>query len=118
MKPEFGLSEATVSFIRSVLQKFAEIQKAVIYGSRAKGNYREGSDIDLTLFGSIDAKTVADVLDALDESLLPYTFDISVYNTLKNNTLREHIDRVGEVFYIREACARIPMNNKTHQSPA
>lgn len=99
MKPEFGLSEATVSIIRAILQKFTEIEKTVIYGSRAKGKYREGSDVDLTLFGNISAKTVAEVLDALDESFLPYTFDISAYDSIRNEQLREHIDRVGNVLY-------------------
>lgn len=101
MKPEFGLDHSTVSCIHLILRKYEDIQKAVIYGSRAKGNYREGSDIDLTLFGNVGAKTVADVLDALDESVLPYTFDISAYDSLKNGELREHIDRAGKVFYER-----------------
>ncbi|MBN1756737.1 MAG: nucleotidyltransferase domain-containing protein [Chitinispirillaceae bacterium] len=99
MSPAFGLDDATVSTIRHIVGKFAEINKAVIYGSRAKGNYHEGSDIDLALFGAISTKTVSDVLDAVEESYLPYTFDISAYNSLKNDRLREQIDRVGKVIY-------------------
>lgn len=97
----FGLADATVSQIHFILQKYENIEKAVIYGSRAKGNYREGSDIDLTLFGRVSSQTVANLLDVLDETFLPYTFDISVYDSLKNNALREHIDRVGLVFYTK-----------------
>jgi type I restriction enzyme S subunit len=93
--------------IHAILRRYHEIEKAVIYGSRAKGNYREGSDIDLTLFGNINTKTIADVLDALDESFLPYTFDISAYDSLKNDKLREHIDRVGKEFYRREEDAGV-----------
>ena len=81
---------------------FNEVEKAVIYGSRAKGDHRKGSDIDLTLFGIISAETVAGVLDAFEESFLPYTFDISAYGSLKNNQLREHIDRVSKVFYRKD----------------
>jgi predicted nucleotidyltransferase len=103
VKPLFGLDNSTIAKICDVLRRYHEIEKAVIYGSRAKGNYREGSDIDLTLFGNVSTKTVAEVLDALDESFLPYTFDISAYDSLKNDKLREHIDRVGKGFYRRES---------------
>jgi uncharacterized protein len=102
MNPAFGLDVTTVSRIHSILRNYEEIEKAVIYGSRAKGNYREGSDIDLALFGKVSTKTVADVLDEFEESFLPYTFDIAAYNSIKNDNLREHIDRVGKVFYLRE----------------
>lgn len=99
MTDTFGLDDTSLMQIRSILQTFREIDKAIIYGSRAKGNYREGSDIDLALVGNISTKTVSDVLDAVEESYLPYTFDISAYGSLKNDQLREHIDRVGKVFY-------------------
>jgi len=102
MMPLFGLSESTISQIHSILRKYTTIENAVIYGSRAKGTYREGSDIDLTLFGDVDLRTVAAVLDDLNNSFLPYTFDISSYILLKNESLREHIDRVGMVFYTKE----------------
>ena len=102
MKPLFGLDSSTIAKIQDVLRRYHEIEKAVIYGSRAKGNYREGSDIDLTLLGNVNTKIVAKVLDELDESFLPYTFDISAYDSLKNDKLREHIDRVGKEFYRRE----------------
>ena len=99
MKSSFGLSQKTISSIQSVLQKHENIQKAVIYGSRAKGNYREGSDIDLTLYGYISFKNFSTILDEIDDLLLPYTIDLSVYENLKNVKLKEHIDRVGQVFY-------------------
>lgn len=102
MKSSFGLSASTIAQIHAVLKKYPEIEKAVIYGSRAKGNFREGSDIDLTLFGDVGTNTVADVIDALDDSNLPYLFDVSVFELIENEKLREHIDRVGKVFYERE----------------
>jgi uncharacterized protein len=101
MKPPFGLHKSTISLIHSILRKHQDIEKAVIYGSRAKGNYREGSDIDLALFGDVGLRTVANVLDELDDSYLPYTFDVAAYVALKNDKLKEHIDRVGMVFYER-----------------
>jgi uncharacterized protein len=77
----------------------------VIYGSRAKGNYRPGSDIDLTLFAAegreIGHRELGDILDEVDDLLLPYTMDLSVFAQLNHAPLREHIERVGKVFYER-----------------
>lgn len=99
----FGLSEKTRATIRRILEQHPNVEKAVIYGSRAKGNYKNGSDIDLTLIGeALDHKTLTSIAGELDDSLIPYTIDISLYNDLNNAKLREHIDRVGVVFYERE----------------
>ena len=99
---EFGLSEQTCATIRKILDQHPMIDKAVIYGSRAKGNYKNGSDIDLTLMGNaLDYKTLSAVAWALDESLIPYTVDLSLFEKIENPALREHIERVGKVFYER-----------------
>ena len=99
---EFGLSEQTCATIRKILDQHPMIEKAVIYGSRAKGNYKNGSDIDLTLMGNaLDYKTLSAVAWALDESLIPYTVDLSLFEKIENPALREHIERVGKVFYER-----------------
>lgn len=100
MSDPFGLSDKVVAQIHSVLQRHSRVARAVIYGSRAKGNFREGSDIDLTLFGKgISFKELGDIQDELDDLMLPYTFDLSVYENLENRNLRDHIDRVGKAFY-------------------
>lgn len=100
MKNCFGLSKNTIELVCSVFAKYPSIEKVVLYGSRAKGNYREGSDIDLTLLGTgIEINELGTIFDELDNLLLPYTFDLSVYHHLKNKKLREHIDRAGKVFY-------------------
>ena len=72
----------------------------MLYGSRAKGNFKPGSDIDLTLFGpDINGDVLADIANALDDLLLPLVIDLSVYSMLDNQELIDHIDRVGVVFY-------------------
>ncbi len=105
-EPRFGLSARTISEIHGVLAQHPNVQRAVIYGSRAKGNYKPGSDIDLTLFAvegqEIDYREVADILDEIDDLLLPYTLDLSAFEQLNHVKLREHIERVGKVFYERE----------------
>ncbi len=99
----FGLSDTTCATIRAILAGHPAISKAVIYGSRAKGNYTPGSDVDLTLMGdALDFKVLSAVASALDESDIPYTADVSVFDRIDNPALREHIERVGKVFYERE----------------
>lgn len=98
----FGLSETTCATIRRILERHPEVEKAIIYGSRAKGNYRKGSDIDLTMLGeALNTRTLFAVADELDESYIPYTVDLSILARIDNPELRGHIDRVGAVLYER-----------------
>jgi predicted nucleotidyltransferase len=102
----FGLSETTIEKIGVVFWAHPEVEKAVVYGSRAKGNYRNGSDIDLTLHGSaLTNKILMDLMVELDDLLLPYTIDLSIFSALQHPALQEHIERVGQVFYERESFA-------------
>ena len=99
---KYGLSESTVEKICAVFSGFPEIKQAVLYGSRAKGNFKPGSDIDLTLYGaSLTPRLCATIAEALDELLLPYEIDLSLFDSLDSVELREHIARAGVVFYSR-----------------
>jgi predicted nucleotidyltransferase len=99
-----GLSDATVERIRGVLAHFPEVEKAVLYGSRAKGTHRPGSDIDLTLCGTaLRQPQLARIGEALEDLLLPYQIDLSVMESLTHPALLEHIHRVGIVFYVKSA---------------
>jgi predicted nucleotidyltransferase len=103
--PRFGLSANVTAAIQSVLARHPNVRRAVLYGSRAKGNYKPGSDIDLTLFAAegrqIDHRELADILDEVDDLLLPYTLDLSNFDALDHAELKAHIERVGKVFYDR-----------------
>jgi predicted nucleotidyltransferase len=95
-----GLSESTVERIQSVLAHFPEVEKAVLYGSRAKGTHRPGSDIDLTLYGSSLGQTpLARIDQALDDLLLPYKIDLCEIAAVTHPALLDHIRRVGLVLY-------------------
>jgi predicted nucleotidyltransferase len=102
---EFGLSHTTLQKIRHTLARHPHVERAVIYGSRAKGNYKPGSDIDITLYAAqglnIDYRELADLLDEIDDLLLPYSIDLSVFTQINNPELCEHIERVGKVMYVR-----------------
>jgi predicted nucleotidyltransferase len=95
----FGLSEQTLAAINACLQQHPEINWAKIYGSRAKGNYERGSDIDLAFSSPTDIS--AELLGELDDLPTPYLFDVTHYESLKHEGLKAHIDRVGVVFYQR-----------------
>jgi len=101
---DFGLHADTISSaIVETISKYANIQKAVIYGSRAKGNYKPGSDIDIALYADdLNLNQVNEISVALDDLMLPYIFDLSIYNKIKNKDLLEHIDRVGKPIFERK----------------
>lgn len=99
-----GLDDETMKRICTILASFSEIDKAILYGSRAKGNYKTGSDIDLTLTGTLLTQTTLfKIHDALDELYLPYKFDLSLLDCIDNKDLKMHIRRIGIVFYEKTA---------------
>ena len=96
----FGLNNETLEKINKTLSKYPEIDQAVIYGSRAKGNYKPGSDIDLTIKGKdLSLTKLNKICIEIDDLMLPYTFDLSIYHQIDNTDLIEHINRVGKIFY-------------------
>ncbi len=99
-----GLSPQTVEGIINVMARHPGIERAVIYGSRAKGNHRPGADIDMTLFGDgLDFSLRVRLLGELDDLLLPYQFDLSLFADLTHPGLIDHIRRVGVVLYERNS---------------
>lgn len=98
-----GLNHSDVKKIQSVFYLHPEIEKAILFGSRAKGNYKPASDIDLTLVGNDLTLTIQQTIEnELDDLLLPYKFDISIYHTITSNELVDHIKRVGQLFFQKE----------------
>jgi predicted nucleotidyltransferase len=97
---KYGLNKNTVEKINTVLSLFPQVEEVILYGSRAKGNYKNGSDIDLTFKGKdLNLKNLNAISNKLDELFLPYTFDLSVFEYIDNPELVDHINRVGISFY-------------------
>lgn len=98
---EFGLKESDLKYIISILKRYPEIKKATIFGSRAKGTYKNGSDVDIAIYGKeVDFNIVSKVHYLLEETgPLPYLFDVIDYDHLEHKELKEHIDRVCKVIY-------------------
>jgi len=99
----YGLKKETIEKILELFSQHGEIDEAILYGSRAKDNYKPGSDIDLALKGdNLNLHILNKISLAIDDLLLPYTFDLSLYNHISNPDLLAHIARVGKAFYKKE----------------
>jgi uncharacterized protein len=96
-----GFQQSDLAIIISILQKYPEVAGAWLFGSRAKGNYKTGSDVDIALKGEhLTAEITSNISYQLnEETSLPYKFDVLNYHVISNLDLKEHIDRVGIRFF-------------------
>ena len=98
---QHGLSDQTLQKIRDVFVRYPQVEEAVLYGSRARGDYKNGSDIDLTLHGSTELThtILSQIANDLDDQLLPYTIDLSIFKNIRNPEMIEQIERIGVALY-------------------
>jgi predicted nucleotidyltransferase len=101
MNRRFGLTETTIEKINSLFAKYPQVEKAVLYGSRAKGTFKNGSDIDLTLFGNKDLtlEVLFRIRNEIDDLPEAYTVDLSIFAHISDPEVLDHINRKGVVFY-------------------
>jgi uncharacterized protein len=100
MNTKFGLPQLAILKIQSVFQNFPQVDKVILFGSRAMDTYRNGSDIDLCI--ESNNLTLTDLLaieNQLDDLLLPWKIDLILKNTIDNPALLTHIDKHGIIFY-------------------
>ncbi len=96
----YGLSDQVIEQLRAVFRQHPAVDKVILYGSRAKGNFKPGSDIDLTVISkNLNLTELLKIEQVIDDLLLPYKVDLSLYSTIDNPDLQEHIQRVGVEFY-------------------
>ena len=95
----FGLKQKDIDAICGCFAQYPQIEEVILYGSRAKGNYKNGSDIDLAIKGPLDFSSFLQLDNQLDDLLLPYKIDLSLLHQIQNIDLLDHIHRVGVVFY-------------------
>jgi len=94
---KFGLPERTIKELLEYFKSKPEIEKVIIYGSRAKGTYKNGSDIDFAIWTTNGS--IAQIAAELEDLPTPYMFDVTDYNTLSHENLKKNIDTDGIVFY-------------------
>ncbi len=100
---QYGLSESQFDKIVKIFANHKEIDEVILYGSRAKGNQKPYSDIDITIVGdNINLDLQHKIEIELDDLLLPYKFDVSRFKLIEDIDLIEHINRVGKVIFKKE----------------
>jgi len=97
----YGLLDRDIKYIKEAIKMYPEIDEVIIFGSRAMGNYKKGSDVDIALKGqNINRRTVTRLADDLNEKYpLPYFFDVINYNDILNEELKKHIDNIGKIIF-------------------
>ena len=97
---KYGLEDSELMLMRDIFAQSANIEKVILYGSRAKGTNKPFSDVDITLVGkNLTEEDLTDVMYRLSESSLPYFCDTSLFSRLTNSALIDHIQRRGKVIY-------------------
>ena len=100
----FGLKEKDIALINAIFAQYPNIEEVVLYGSRAKGNYKTGSDIDMTIVeNDLTMTDFLKISNDIDDILLPYKIDLSQKRKISNPELIEHINRVGQLFYLKNS---------------
>jgi predicted nucleotidyltransferase len=95
-----GLPPSAIAAIDTVFARHAHVEQAILYGSRAKGSHRLGSDIDLALVGNgLTLDELLRIEGELDDLLLPWRIDLVLLDRIDSSALREHVDRVGRTFF-------------------
>ena len=101
MQDKFGLKESDLLELHSIFTKYPEIEKVIIFGSRAQGNHKQGSDVDIALIGHGVANILAKVWGELeDETKMPYFFDLVDYIN-SDIPIKNHIDEFGKELYVK-----------------
>jgi predicted nucleotidyltransferase len=100
---KYGIPESDLDALLSELKKNSEINEIILFGSRAKGTFRNGSDIDIALKGrNLKLNDILDAISTVDKLLLPYKLDLIIYTRIKEPALIEHINRVGIILFKRQ----------------
>ena len=102
MDNNLGLSDQQLAGLRKVFAEHKKVEQVKVYGSRAKGNFTDRSDIDLVVFGDeLTRHDVSAIKLDIDESDIPFLVDVTLYHDIKNYKLIDHIDRVAVVIFTR-----------------
>lgn len=100
---KFGLSDIYLEQIKSAFSSIPEIDEVVIYGSRARGDYSPTSDIDITLKGKgLTISHLSRLDNALDDLLMPYSFDICIFDKIRDEQFLSNVIRDGKTLYLKQ----------------
>ena len=94
-----ALKPDELALLRGVFHRHPEVKSVKLFGSRAKGAHAPASDIDLALWGEVEALEAEAIAAELDELPMPYKFDVKAFHLIKLQPLCEHIQRAGITVY-------------------
>ena len=100
---KFGLKEGILDSIVNILKQYKEIERASIFGSRARGDYKPSSDIDIVIYGDLLTNTInTKIYFEIEELYIPFKIDLINFNTLDNkNKIKENIEKEGVDIYVK-----------------
>ena len=98
MTANVGLTDEQLVTVETIFARY-NITRAVVFGSRAKGNYKPYSDVDIAIWGALDRLDTERIKQDFEEENLVLDFDLLHYEQINNTSLKMHIDRVGVVIY-------------------
>jgi len=115
----FGITEKSYKLLVNTIFKYFEVEDVLVFGSRAKGNFKKGSDIDLAIKGKRCNERIAmNIKGYVNEELpIPYHIDIVFYDGLKDSDLKEHIDRVGVRLFEAERISMVNEQSESYKKP-
>lgn len=100
LRNNYGFPASAISALKTIFKSYPQIDQVILYGSRAKGTYRNGSDIDLCINAPTMGLTeLLAIENKIDDLLLPWKVDLSLKHKLDNKELLDHIGRVGVLFF-------------------
>lgn len=98
-----GISEKQQNIVINILKQYPAVSEVAVYGSRAKGNYTDRSDLDLVIKNELeDRHIIGRIIMDINDSDFPYLVDLQSYASIQNKELLDHIERVGKIFYMKE----------------
>lgn len=99
---KFGLEQPIIDKLIAVFEQNSKVDKALVFGSRAKGNYRPDSDIDIAIKGQdLNTDDIIAMIVAFEEKGITHKIDLINYYIIKEPDLKDHINRVGIELYCR-----------------
>jgi len=100
MTEKFGVPVKDFDLIITTIAQNKKVMQITLFGSRAKGNYKNGSDIDLAIKApGISITDLNEITINIEDLNLPYYIDIIDIEHINNQNLVDHIRRIGKVVY-------------------
>jgi predicted nucleotidyltransferase len=103
----FGLPETVLKLLQEYFLTHPQVIKVIVYGSRAMGREKPGSDVDLAIVTTSEQDISAHVEAELEELPTPYLFDVIDYRCITHDPLREDIDRAGKILFEKTKNPRV-----------